>query len=133
MKLKEAQYAKTLYEVTKNKERHEIDGVVSSFFKILVQNGQLGLAKKIITKFESFWNEKEGIIEAKVITRSEIKKESLMVVENYIKEKYEAGKVVLRNEVDASIQGGVIIKVGDEILDGSIVNQLKKLKNNLSK
>ncbi|KKU98198.1 MAG: hypothetical protein UY31_C0058G0001, partial [Candidatus Wolfebacteria bacterium GW2011_GWE1_48_7] len=30
------------------------------------------------------------------------------------------------------IRGGVVIRVGDEILDGSISSQLKKLKKNLA-
>ena len=133
MKLKEAQYAKTLYEVTKDKDQKEIDIVVSGFFKLLVKNGQFNLAKKIIAKFESFWNEKKGIIEVEVITRAEMGKENLVRVEEYIKGKYEAKEVLINNKVDEKINGGIIIKVEDEILDGSVANQLKMLKNNLSK
>jgi len=133
MKLKEAQYAKTLYEVTKDKDQKEIDIVVSGFFKLLVKNGQFNLAKKIIAKFESFWNEKKGIIEVEVITRAEMGKENLVRVEEYIKGKYEAKEVLINNKVDEKIKGGIIIKVEDEILDGSVANQLKMLKNNLSK
>jgi F0F1-type ATP synthase delta subunit len=33
--------------------------------------------------------------------------------------------------VDPSIMGGLIVKVGDKILDGSVVGQLESLKQSL--
>ena len=133
MKLKEAQYAKTLYALTKDKSPKEINGVISNFIKVLAKNGQIKLATKIIQKFNDIWNTGEGIVEAEVITRSEIEKGELRKVEVYLKEKYKAKKVIIHNVIDESIKGGIIIKVKDEVLDGSIANQLKMLKTNLSK
>jgi len=133
MKIKEAQYAKTLYALTKDKSPKEIDGAISGFLKLLIKNGQTKLTKKIIEKFNDIWNEEEGITEAQVITRSEIEKGELRKIEDYIKERYKTEKVVIKSIMDESIKGGIIIKVKDEILDGSIAGQLKSLKNNLSK
>jgi len=36
--------------------------------------------------------------------------------------------VILKNIIDESIKGGVILRVGDEILDGSIAGRLNDLK-----
>ena len=133
MKLREAQYAKTLYEVTKGKSQQEIDGAVSEFFKVLIKNGQLNLAKKIIDKFGQIWNKEEGIIDAEVISRNKLEDYQIREIESYLIRKYSAQKISINNKVDEKIKGGVIIRVEDEILDGSIANQLKMLKNNLSK
>jgi len=133
MKITPTKYAKSLHGLTAGKNNHEIDGVVSSFLKLLVRNNQVKLASKIINKFNEIWNDGEGIVEAQVITRSEIEKGELRKVESYLKEKYNAKKIVIIEKIDESIKGGIIIKVKDEILDGSIANQLKMLKNNLSK
>ena len=133
MKIKETQYAKTLYALTKNKDHHEIDGVVSNFLKVLIKNGQVKLATKIIQKFNEIWNSDEGIIEAQVVSTHKLESAQLHKIESYLKEKYDSKKVLINNKVDESIKGGIIIKVKDEVLDGSIANQLKMLKNNLSK
>ena len=47
-------------------------------------------------------------------------------------EKYGAKKIEMSVVVDEKIQGGIIIRVGDEILDASIQKQLINLKKVLS-
>lgn len=133
MKIKEAQYAKTLYALTKDKDQKEIDGVVSGFLKLLIKNNQIKLASKIIQKFNEIWNAGEGIVEAEITSTHKLESAQLHKIESYLKEKYDSKKVLINNKVDESIKGGIIIKVKDEILDGSIANQLKMLKTNLSK
>lgn len=155
MKLKEIQYAKTLYALTKDKSPKEINGVVSNFIKILAKNGQIKLATKIIQKFNEIWNASEGIVETEVISFRKLDKSELHKIEKYIEEKYlpatlrlpemqplqagvamqasKAKKIVIHEKIDKSIKGGIIIKVKDDVLDGSIANQLKMLKINLSK
>ena len=40
-------------------------------------------------------------------------------------------EIILKEEVNASILGGIIIKVGDTVIDGSLMKDLKNIKNNL--
>jgi F-type H+-transporting ATPase subunit delta len=42
------------------------------------------------------------------------------------------GEVELRIEVDASLIGGLVAKVGDVVYDGSLLTQLHSLRSNLS-
>ncbi len=51
----------------------------------------------------------------------------------FIKGKYSAKEVAIRNILDENIGGGMIIRVGDEVLDGGIARQLEELRNNLAK
>ena len=133
MKIKEGKYAQTLYELTNGKNNSDINAVVSNFIKVLAKNGQIKLASKIIQKFNEIWNAGEGIVEAEVISTHKLESAQLHKIESYLKEKYETKKVLINNKIDESIKGGIIIKVKDEVLDGSIANQLKMLKTNLSK
>lgn len=133
MKITANQYAKSLYAATKEKSQKEINSVVANFVKILSKNRQVKLFSKIFKKFEEIWNQEKGIVEAEITSREELHTELRNKVSKYVKERYQAKEVILHNIIDEKIQGGIIIRVEDEILDGSVVRQLQELKNNLSK
>ena len=132
MKISTQQYAKTLLELTENKTEKEISGIVLRFAEVLQKEGQIKNTAKIIEKFSEVFNAKHGIVEATIITKDKIKDSEIKKVENYIKEKYGAKEIVINNIIDEKIKGGIIIKVGDDIIDASIANQLKKLEKSLS-
>lgn len=132
MKITSTQYAKSLYEATAEKSKHEIDGVVAEFLKVLRKKNQMKLAKKIIEKFSEIYNKKNEIIEAVIVSREELSSEVRTKVRTYVRTKYHAKEVVIDSKINESIKGGIIIKVGDEILDGSVARQLDNLKKVLA-
>ena len=131
MKVSAAQYAKTLLEITENKTEKEISPIILRFAEVLKKDGQIKNAGKIMEKFSEIYNAKHGIVEANVISSRELSRDKIQQVENFIKEKYSAKEVIVKNIVDEKIKGGIIIKVGDEVLDGSVGGQLKRLRKNL--
>ena len=133
MKATSKQYAEALYEITKEKSDQEIDSAISSFVKDLRKNGKVKDLNEIIARFSEVYNKKNGIIEAEVVSAKELSGDQNSEVKTFIKEKYSAEKVIMNNKVDENIKGGIIIKVGDEIIDGSISNKLNKLKIFLKK
>jgi F-type H+-transporting ATPase subunit delta len=84
----------------------------------------------IAEAFEALVLEHNGFVKTKVVTAvpiSEKHKETLI-------RKLEAKsgrKVMLRTEVDPSIIGGVVVFLGDQIIDSSIRHQLEVLKDQL--
>lgn len=133
MKISITQYAKTLFELTNGKSEQEVLEVVKNFANQLKLDGQIKNVENIIGKFTQLYNTAHGIIEAEVVTINEIDQEMKNKVEKFVKEKYQAKEVVIKNIVDKKIKGGIIVRVGDEVMDGSINSQLKNLKNILSK
>jgi F-type H+-transporting ATPase subunit delta len=98
----------------------------------LQKNKQIKLVLKIYKKFTEIWNQEKGIVEAEITSREKLHTELRNKVSKYVKKRYQAKEVILHNIINEKIQGGIIIRVGDEILDGSVVRQLQELKNNLS-
>jgi F-type H+-transporting ATPase subunit delta len=133
MKITVTQYAKSLYEATKEKPQAEVDLMVANFVKLLQKNGQLKLAKNIIEKFSVIYNSENGIVEADVTSAEALSADVLKNVEAFIAKKYSAKKVILTNNVEKKIKGGIIIKVGDEMMDASIVKKISNLKMALIK
>jgi F-type H+-transporting ATPase subunit delta len=133
MKISPTQYATTLFELTQDKNKSEVDSVTKKFINMLAKNNQLKMTEKIIQKFIEFYNQKNGIVEAEVTTREKISTEVSIKISNYVSNKYKAKEVVIKNKIDENIKGGIIIKVGDEILDGSVAGKLRSLEILLSK
>jgi F-type H+-transporting ATPase subunit delta len=131
MKITATQYAQSLYESVAEKSHSEIDNAVKNFVKILTKNKQIKNAPKIISKFKEIFNKENNIIEAEITTRENMNVGMRNYVSKYVSNKYKAEKVEINNIANESIKGGVIIKVGDEITDGSVERNLEELKNKL--
>ncbi len=127
MKVSPTQYATTLYELTKDKNKSEIDAVVKKFTEQLIKNRKNRLFGKIIEKFGGIYNQKNGIVEAEITSRETLDKDVSNKLRNYVSTKYKAKEVVIKNKVNENIKGGIIVKVGDEIVDASIKNHLINL------
>lgn len=132
MKASATQYAKTLYELAANKNKSEIDGIVADFAKLLAKNNRLKMAPAIIEKFGNIWNRENGILEAEIESAYPLDDETSGKIKKEIKEKYSAKEVILNNKINKDIRGGIIIKIGDEVTDGSVKKQLKTLKQALA-
>ena len=128
MKISAGQYAKTLFELTEGRTRAEIDGVVANFVRTISRNNQAKLVPAVIEKFSVLWNKKEGIVEAEVTSANGLKESEIKKIEIFIKERYQAKKVVLENKLNPEIKGGFVLKVGDEMIDGSIAKKLQSMK-----
>jgi len=133
MKVSIKQYSQTLFDLTNGKSEQEVLDMVAKFAELLKNDGQLKNAPSIMEKFSELYNAAHGVVEAQVTTKYKIQNTKYTEIEDFIKTKYKAEKVEITNIVDESIGGGLIVKVGDEVLDSSITAQLKKLQNILSK
>ncbi|MFA6183560.1 MAG: F0F1 ATP synthase subunit delta [Parcubacteria group bacterium] len=128
MKISTKQYAQALYELTLEKSEGEVNIVVEKFVKELAKNNNIKLASKIVDKFEEIYNKNNGIIVAEVTSTNNLDKDYLDKIEKYLINKYVAKHVVLTNKIDASIKGGIILRVGEDVLDESIIKKVNNLK-----
>jgi len=127
MKISSKQYAQTLFELTQDKSENDIDNVVRKFAEVLKKNKQMKLFADIIKKFSDSYNKENGIVELEVISAREISEEQIEKIKDFVKDKYKARKVLLVKKIDQKIKGGIILKVGDEILDECVNRKLQEL------
>lgn len=132
MKITVAQYAKSLYAATLDKSAEETDVAVLNFVKILEKNNQIKARKEIIREFQKVYNAENGIIEAEITSREKLSEESRGVLRKKLSSEYEAKEVVLKEKINEAIKGGIIIRIGEDVLDGSIERKLKELRKNLA-
>jgi len=132
MRVSARQYAQTLYDLTDGKSKSEAEKSTVDFARYIYKERKLKLAGKIIEQFSKLYNQKNSIVEAEVVTAEKLSGETEKKVKSYIQKKYNAKEVILKNIVDPNIKGGIILKVGDEVMDGSIAGRLGELKKILS-
>lgn len=131
MKIASKQYAESLYQAVQNKNDSRIKDAIKIFFQILVQNNDLSKADEIINEFVKIWNKENGIIEAGVESAKTLDNNIIKLLNNYIIKLSGAKTVILNQKINKDILGGVIIKYGDKILDGSLRMRLGELRRSL--
>ena len=101
--------------------------IVLLFFKLLVNKQRSSILCSVAKEFINEYNIRKNIVKATVTSAAPLsdlnKKEIEAVVSDYTK-----GSIILTANVDASLIGGFVLKVGDRQFDTSISSQLNKLK-----
>lgn len=132
MKITSRQFAQTLYEITDGQSKPEIEKSVADFARYIYRNRKLKLAGKIMEQFAAMYNKKKGIVEVEVVTVQKMDEALEKKVKHFVREKYGAKEVILKNVINKNIKGGIIVKVGNEVMDGSVKGKLNELKSILA-
>ncbi|MDD4900893.1 MAG: ATP synthase F1 subunit delta [Patescibacteria group bacterium] len=133
MRITPKQFALSLYEAADGKSASQVKAIIAKFIEILVKNNALSMAEKIEKEFLKIWNERQGIVEAEIITAHGLGREIMKMLKDYLGHLTKAKEVVVHEKEDKNILGGVVIRYGDKILDGSLRSQLAELKEKLIK
>jgi F-type H+-transporting ATPase subunit delta len=99
---------------------------------LAVERGHADLLGEVTRHFTEIAEAERGIVVAEVTTAIALDERLRASITDKLAAALER-PVTLRERVDASIVGGVIIKVGGRVLDGSISSQLDSVRQNLSK
>jgi F-type H+-transporting ATPase subunit delta len=109
---------------------HEIDQKTMIFIKLLAHKKRANLLGDVITAFNALIDERNGVINADVKSAIRLSDEQAKELVNGLSMRT-GKKIRARMSLDESLIGGVTVKIGDTILDGSISHQLQMLKNSL--
>jgi F-type H+-transporting ATPase subunit delta len=101
---------------------------------VLARQGQLDTIGDIAEAYRRLVDHylgMEAVEDAEVITAIPLDDENRLMLTQRITDIF--GKpIVLKSKVDPSIIGGIIIKVGDELIDGSVRGKLEALKKEVT-
>lgn len=118
-------------EIIENVFNNRIENDLKNFFKILIDKERVSYLELIQKSFKELLNEKNNIIEGKAITAIPMRKEEIKKLEENLSSKYNAN-IILENIVDKTILGGVLVRLGNKEIDGTIKTRLENLKQELS-
>ncbi len=118
-------------EIIENVFNNRIENDLKNFFKILIDKERISYLELIQKSFKELLNEKNNILEGKAITAIPMSKEEIKKLEENLSSKYNAN-IILENIVDKTILGGVLVRLGNKEIDGTIKTRLENLKQELS-
>jgi len=105
----------------------KVDPEIERFLKLLVERRRIQYIKEIVVMYQELLDEELNIARGEVITAYPLSPEEKKELEEVLKE-YLKKEVILESKVDEEIIGGIKIKIGDLIFDGSLKTQLGKFK-----
>jgi F-type H+-transporting ATPase subunit delta len=101
----------------------EKDELIDNIFKNNVSDEMVALIKKIFVKYTN-------IVTVTAVTAVPMKKDIQDKLKNIISEKL-SKDVIFENIIDEGIIGGVLLKAGDKVFDGTIKSELKSVEKQL--
>lgn len=105
----------------------DLDGFVQNFLLLLIDKRREPALPAIISEYIRLANEARNIAEAEVFTAKELSAEQLEALAAKLS-KVTGKNIVLKTTLDQTLIGGIIVKIGDKLIDGSVERQLKVMK-----
>ncbi len=97
-----------------------------NFIRVLAGNKRLPLLPEIASLFEQLKAEQERSVDVKVVSAFALEDSTQQSLAQVLSKKLER-EVKVETEVDESLLGGVLIRAGDLVIDGSVRGRLNKL------
>jgi len=107
-----------------------INDSAESLIKLLVENGKLSLMPEIATVFAALKSEAGGAVDATLQTAYPVNAKFEQAIAAAMQKKLNR-EVNFTTEEDKSLLGGVIVRVGDMVIDASVKGQIESLANDL--
>jgi F-type H+-transporting ATPase subunit delta len=108
-----------------------LDAPVANFIRVLADNRRLPLLPEVRAQFSQLKAAREKSIDVQVISAYDLPEETRDRLAQALGKKL-SREVVVSTETDEALIGGVLIRAGDTVIDGSVRGRLNKLAEALT-
>ncbi len=113
-------------------EKSGVSAVMASFLLLLFDKGRIGNVDAISEVYKGLADELKGIARASVVAATELADDTVEKIRSGLG-RLTGKEVVLTVSQDPALIGGIVTRIGDLVLDGSIRTQLLNLKESLKR
>jgi len=110
----------------------QISAATKSFLLLLVDRKRIAFLSEIVSEFKALLRVIDEVALAEVTTALKLSKSQEDNICDRVKAMTKAKSVELDVTINPDLIGGVIIKVGSQVVDASIRGQLRRLKSSLT-
>jgi F-type H+-transporting ATPase subunit delta len=110
----------------------QIHPFTKSFLMLLVDKRRILFLDGICKQYQSLLRKLNQAVLAEVISTVELNDDQKNIIREQVKSMTSARQVDLETRIDSELIGGVIIKVGSQVIDASLRGQLRRISLRLS-
>lgn len=105
--------------------------ISKNFLFLLIDNNRLEILDGVQKQYVKLANNARGIVEIEAISVAPLNETDKNNIIKLFADKL-GKKIQLNNTVDPSLLGGIVLRIGDKVFDGSISKKLQVMKRNLT-
>jgi F-type H+-transporting ATPase subunit delta len=110
----------------------QVNAVTKSFLLLLVDRKRIAFLSEIVKQFQALLRVIDEVALAEITTALKLSRSQEDSIRDRVKAMTKSKSVELDVTVNPELIGGVIIKVGSQVVDASIRGQLRRLKSSLT-
>jgi F-type H+-transporting ATPase subunit delta len=108
------------------------DPVIVNFLELLIEKHRMPALIRIRASYEALWEEENKLLPVQITSAVELDESTIKELGDRISE--QTGRTVeLSSSVEPDILGGIVVRVGNSVLDASIRNRLDQLRKQVAK
>ena len=108
----------------------KISDIVMDLMVLLMENGHMMLLGEVVKRFDYLKDKDSEIIKVQITSSTRLPDDEVQRISLNIENKIHK-KVEVTMETDTSIVGGIKLRVGNTLIDGSVSNRLQKMRDTL--
>jgi len=112
--------------------RTKVLPTTANFLRVLLRNQRLAELAEVNAKLAEVLDERTGIVSAQVVSARPVSEATKTSLEQKLTQ-LTGKKAHLTFETDESLLGGIVTRIGSTIYDGSVRNQLNRLREELAR
>jgi F-type H+-transporting ATPase subunit delta len=105
-------------------------GPVQNLIQLLLRRGRIEELGRVAAEFRRLDDRRQGITHATVTSAAPLTSDEVRALTARL-EQSTGGRVALDTEVDEALLGGLVVRIGDRLIDGSVRGRLERLRNQL--
>jgi F-type H+-transporting ATPase subunit delta len=110
---------------------HTASRPVQNLIQLLLRRGRIEDLPRVAVEFRRLDDRRLGITHATATSATALTPDEVQAITARL-EQSTGGRIALDTRVDPSILGGLVVRVGDRLIDGSVRGRLERLRNQLT-
>jgi F-type H+-transporting ATPase subunit delta len=110
----------------------DADPILVNFLKLLIENHRMPVVFRVRRVVDELWRKENKLLPVTVTSAVELDQATVTQIGDRISEQT-GRKVELEAVVEPDILGGLVVRVGNSILDASIRNRLEQLRKQVAR
>jgi F-type H+-transporting ATPase subunit delta len=110
----------------------DADPVILNFLKLLIEKHRMPVIFRARAEYDRLWEEENKLLPVEITSAVELDEDIVKQLGDRISEQT-GRKVELSSRVEPDILGGIVVQVGNAVLDASVRNRLDQLRRQVVK